>query len=188
VRNSIQEGFDSICYNEEKMDIMVSEMGRRIRDEALKQNINMQELAKLSGVDVSSIYRMRDGKALGLKNFLKLIWALDIPADKVIPFDEHYRPKSNGERFDELTCGLNVRTVNLIFDIVTDFLKYNKSGEIVKRDEYEKGNYEPDAKDESIFRAVKKLEELGYNDEAACDVVQCSVRNYRLYKLNQNKN
>ena len=95
---------DSICTSNEKLQIVISEIIRRIKQERLRQKYSVPELALLSGISTSVLYRMEQGTAnIGLTCLLKLMWCLNISPDKIIPYDAGNHQKKFGDVIEELT-------------------------------------------------------------------------------------
>lgn len=119
---------DSICFDEDKMDCLLAEIGTRVKKERQLQNYTVSELAEMTSMNLAHLYRIEKGeRPIGLRVLIKIAWALNRPIQKFIPFEEVDRPKTNGERFEEMTRNLDTATINMLFEIVENLIKYNEN-------------------------------------------------------------
>jgi len=110
---------DSICTNDEKLKLMTDEIAQRLKKLRITKGYSVAELSKLSGVATTIIYRIeKETSTLGLKSLLRLMWALNVPPERLIPFDEHAHEKTFGDEVEALTCNLTPRQKQYLLQII----------------------------------------------------------------------
>ena len=73
-----------VSMNIETLDIDIDEIVKKIVSERKQQCLSHENLAKKAGVHRSTISLLENGKtSIGLKNFLKILIALDISASQI---------------------------------------------------------------------------------------------------------
>lgn len=110
---------DSPCYDDEKMDILLNEIGSRIKAERIKQGLTTQELVAMSGLNTTHLYRIERGtKPVGLRALIKISFALNKPIEFFVPFER--QPEEalsiDLQRFQALTQGFDEDTMEFVFD------------------------------------------------------------------------
>ena len=110
---------DSICTNDDKLDLFLDEIGQRLRKERLNKGYTISELSQLSGVATTILYRIEKlTSPVGLRSLLRLMWALNVPPEKLIPFEEHAHVITFGESVEELTRNLTPRQQQYLLQII----------------------------------------------------------------------
>lgn len=98
---------DSVCTNDARLEVLLREIGRRIKNARIKRGYSVSELAQLSGVAVTVIYRIENAStSVGLRSLLKLMWCLNVSPNEMIPFEEYAHEKTFGDVIEEITCNL----------------------------------------------------------------------------------
>lgn len=133
---------DSICTNDEKLELLLLEIGRRLKEERIRKGYSVSELAQLSGVAATIIYRIESATtAVGLRSLLRLMWCLNVPPEQLIPYDEYSHEKTFGEAIEEITCNLTPKQRQYLVKVIkTDIGLLNADSKLVKSDiEYSNG-------------------------------------------------
>ncbi|MBR2044718.1 MAG: helix-turn-helix transcriptional regulator [Agathobacter sp.] len=99
-----------------------------------KQAMSCRGLAAMTGVTVPHISRILASKARpGLEVLVKIAYALKVSPSDLLPCDINKR-KSPGERYDEITKELDVKSNNFLLNYCAEFvklyrgIKYDKRG------------------------------------------------------------
>lgn len=91
----------------------------------------MAELANLANLNPSHLYKVETRQSnIGLVAFLKVIFALQIPVDRILPITFNQKMKTNGERFEDITRQLDAASINFILTTVkswTELLESQKT-------------------------------------------------------------
>ena len=127
---------DSICTNDDKLDSLLTEIGSRLKAERIRQGFSVAELSELSGVAGTIIYRVENQtNPVGLKSLLRLMWALNVPPEKLIPFNEVIQKKTFGEVVEDITHSLTPRQKQYLIKIIqTDIGFLNAEQDFIKND------------------------------------------------------
>jgi len=66
---------------------VVEELGRRLRQTRLEQNLTQQDLAKEAGVSVATVRNLEDGKRTQLVTLIRVLRTLDLLSglDRLVP-------------------------------------------------------------------------------------------------------
>lgn len=64
--------------NEYSADLILKELGERIKNHRVYANVKQSELASISGVSVSTIVRIENGEDTKLSNVIKVLKGLDL--------------------------------------------------------------------------------------------------------------
>lgn len=109
------------CFDDEKLEVILREIGARVKIERNRQNLSVAQLAEISNLNVTHLYRTESGeKPLGLKGLIKIAIALNMPISYFIPFEQvEYIPAPNVARFIELTKDFDEETLEFVFDFIT---------------------------------------------------------------------
>lgn len=122
---------DSLLYSpvfdDEMMKKYMLILSQNIEDERVKQGIAIADLAEMSNVTYAHLTQVLNGRYnIGLNTLIKLMLVLNMSPEQVFPF-EMTGKRSNGDRYNELTKGLDVATNNFILGIVADYSKFYNS-------------------------------------------------------------
>ena len=116
---------DSPIYNEELMENVMVGIAQNIRVEMDKQRMTIRGLAELSTVNYSQLTKIFNNKGrIGLASLIKIAAALHVSPSELFPYDQNRR-KTNGQRFDEITKGMDLASVNFLLDICAGYSKLN---------------------------------------------------------------
>lgn len=111
------------CYDEGLMKRVTQGIAMNIYIEMDKQGIGIREICDLSGISVSHLSRILSNKtSIGLDCLIKISYALNVNLAELIPYDLNKR-KTNGERFDDITKGLDVTSCNFLLGVCADMVK-----------------------------------------------------------------
>lgn len=114
---------DSVIYDEDKMEDIFTGISQNIWIEMEKQSLNMTVLSELSTIDVAHLSRILNNKAhIGLPALIKIANVLNVSPTDLFPYDNNIR-KTNGQRFDDITKGLDVASNNFLLGVCADFAK-----------------------------------------------------------------
>lgn len=116
---------DSPIYNEELMENVMVGIAQNIWVEMDKQRMTIRGLAELSNVNYSQLTKIFNNKGrIGLASLIKIAAALHVSPSELFPYDQNRR-KTNGQRFDEITKGMDLASVNFLLDICAGYSKLN---------------------------------------------------------------
>ena len=133
---------DSICTNDEKLEFLLLEIGRRLKEERIRKGYSVSELADLSGVAATIIYRIESANTtVGLRSLLKLMWCLNVPPEHLIPYNEYAHQKTFGDVIEEITCNLTPKQRQYLIRVIkTDIGLLNAESSYIKSNiEYSNG-------------------------------------------------
>lgn len=133
---------DSICTNDDRLEELLLEIGRRIKEERIKKGYTVSELSNLSGVAATIIYRIESlTNPVGLRSLLKLMWCLNVSPEQLIPFEEYMHAKTFGDVIEDLTRDLSPTQKNYLLKIIkTDIGFLNADSNLIKSNiEYSNG-------------------------------------------------
>ena len=127
---------DSICTNDDKLEELLLEIGRRLKEERIRKGYSVSELSQLSGVAGTIIYRIEsESTPVGLRSLLKLMWCLNVPPEQLIPFDEYAHEKTFGDVIEEITCNLTPKQRQYLIRVIkTDIGLLNADSSFIKSD------------------------------------------------------
>lgn len=112
---------DSPIYNEEQMQAILDGIAQNIWQKMDATGLKITALSTLSTVPITSLSRVFNYKApISLKSLIKLAYALDSSPVEFFPNDLNRR-KTNGDRFEEITRGMNLASVNYLLDMAAGF-------------------------------------------------------------------
>lgn len=118
---------DSAIYDEKLLDNVMVGIAQNIWIEMDKQGMSIRGLAELSGVNYSGLSKIFNNKAhIGLASLIKIAAALHVSPSELFPFDVNKR-KTNGQRFDEITKGMDTQSINYLLDIAAGYSKLRLS-------------------------------------------------------------
>lgn len=118
---------DTIVYDDEKMKILIKEVIRKISEERKKRGLSMNQLAELSNLTGSYIYKLENMQCeIGLKTLLKISSAFGIKPEELLPIEVKNRVLTNGERFEQIVQGADVRTINFLLQQAEELIKYER--------------------------------------------------------------
>ncbi len=130
-RKKIREIPNSLLYSPAFDDEMMKKymliLSQNIEDERAKQGITIADLSELSNVTYAHLTQILNGRAnIGLSALIKLMLTLNMSPEQVFPF-EMTGKRSNGDRYNELTKGLDAATNNFILGMVADYIKFHNT-------------------------------------------------------------
>ena len=119
-RNMRIHTMDGPCFDEEKLDVMLREIGTRVKNERIRHNMSVNQLAECANLNITHVYRTESGeKPLGLKGLIKIAIALNMPISYFIPIEENkFAPSSGAAKFIELTRDFDEETLEFVFDFL----------------------------------------------------------------------
>ena len=113
---------DSICTNEDTLKATMQEIVRRIEYYIQLKGYTVTEVSQVSGVSTSVLYRMqKDATKIGLETLLKLLWALDVRPEKIIPL-YNSTEFTYSERFEELTKCLSIKQKDYLLTLMSQII------------------------------------------------------------------
>ena len=114
---------DTPIYNEELMDNVLVGIAQNILSEMERQGLTIRGLSELSDVNYSQLTKIFNCKVyIGLKSMIKIAAALKISPVELFPYDQNKR-KTNGQRFDEITKGMDLESTNYLLDVCAGYSK-----------------------------------------------------------------
>lgn len=127
---------ESLAYDDEKMEACLAEVGSRIREERIKQELSISKLAELSNLSVSCISKAETERCkISLKALIKIAAALKVPVRQFLDINEigiadvpeEYSKQAanvtNGERFEQIMEIAGEETVTLILDMADELMR-----------------------------------------------------------------
>lgn len=127
---------ESLAYDDEKMEACLAEVGSRIREERIKQELSISKLAELSNLSVSCISKAETERCrISLKALIKIAAALKVPVRQFLDIDEigiadvpeEYSKQAanvtNGKRFEQIMEIAGEETVTLILDMADELMR-----------------------------------------------------------------
>ena len=118
---------NTAIYDEKLMDNIMVGIAQNIWIEMDKQGMSARGLADLSGVNYSGLSKIFNNKArIGLSSVIKIAAALHVSPSEVFPYDVNKR-KTNGQRFDEITKGMDTESINYLLDMAAGYSKLRHS-------------------------------------------------------------
>ena len=63
---------------------------------------------------------------IGLSSVIKIAAALRVSPSELFPYDQNKR-KTNGQRFDEITKGMDLASINYLLDVCAGYSKLNRN-------------------------------------------------------------
>lgn len=116
---------DTPIYNEELMENVLVGIAQNIWVEMDRQGFSIRGLANLSDVNYSQLTKIFNNKSrIGLTSMIKIAAALHVSPSELFPYDQNKR-KTNGQRFDEITKGMDLPSVNYLLDVCAGYSKVN---------------------------------------------------------------
>ena len=114
---------DTPIYNEELMDNVLVGIAQNILSEMERQGLTIRGLSELSDVNYSQLTKIFNCKGyIGLKSMIKIAAALKISPVELFPYDQNKR-KTNGQRFEEITKGMELASTNYLLDVCAGYSK-----------------------------------------------------------------
>ncbi|MBP3488833.1 MAG: helix-turn-helix transcriptional regulator [Roseburia sp.] len=127
---------ESLAYDDEKMEACLAEVGSRIREERIKQELSISKLAELSNLSVSCISKAETEKCrISLKALIKIATALKVPVRQFLDIDgidladvsetcnREGASVTNGKRFEQIMEIAGEETVTLILDMADELMR-----------------------------------------------------------------
>ncbi|MBD5556852.1 MAG: helix-turn-helix transcriptional regulator [Roseburia sp.] len=114
---------DTPIYNKDMMDSLLAGIVQNIYIEMEKQHMTVRGLGEIAGINYSHLCNLFGGRTkIGLTALIKLSYALHLSPCDLFPYDENKR-KTNGQRFNEITKGLDIQSSNFILNMAADYAK-----------------------------------------------------------------
>lgn len=114
---------DTPIYDQDLMDSLLDGIAQNIYIEMEKQHMTIRGLGEMAGINYSTLYYILEGKKrIGIKSLIKISCALHLSPCDLFPYDTNTR-KTNGQRFDEMTKGLDIQSSNFLLNVVADYVK-----------------------------------------------------------------
>lgn len=114
---------DTPIYDQDMMDSLLDGIVQNIYIEMEKQHMTTRGLGEMAGINYSHLCNLFGGRAnIGLTALIKLSYALHMSPCDLFPYDINKR-KTNAQRFDEITKGLDIQSSNFILNMAADYAK-----------------------------------------------------------------
>lgn len=115
--------WNSICTSDELLKETFKDIARRLKEERLRQNIDVSTLSKLTGINNSSIYRYeKSTNPVSLQTLIKIAWALNLDIAQVIhlnkKMEQEKRIETPGGKFSSIVQGLSKESVNFMLKTI----------------------------------------------------------------------
>lgn len=123
----IRELIETPVFDEKSMQVVKHEIANRIQKERENQKLDITQLALLTGMHYSHIYKIEKKQiSPGLDTIMKICIALSIDIKTLIPLEieEKERNKqTNGEKFDTITRNLETKDINYLLHMAKEMSK-----------------------------------------------------------------
>lgn len=117
---------DTAIFDEHMYDHIMKGIVQNIICEMNKQHLCCNDLAVRSGIAATVMSKILNYKfKIGMKSFIKIAIALQVPASDLIPLDA-VENRRKGYLFDELTKGLEIKDVNYLLDLTAKYVALKK--------------------------------------------------------------
>lgn len=121
------DNIELLVYDEDKINDLVVEIGKNIRDERLSRNWSTKKFADKANVTDGFIYKMESGaKNIGLTSFLKAQIALGVEPNQLIPILSEEYKLDPVNTFAKMINGLDKDSVNYLLNMVEMYVKFKK--------------------------------------------------------------
>lgn len=111
---------ETFVFDEQLMENLLKDIGRRIQKFRSDQNLSMNDLAQRVNMSYSHLYKIETGSAnIGIKTLIKISMVLQVPLVEIIPIDEKMY-QSEGNKYEILVRPLTERDRNYIMALVRD--------------------------------------------------------------------
>ena len=118
---------ESPIYDEEQMRAILDGIAQNIWQKMDARNLKLSALSDLSTVPTGVLSKIFNYKtSVSLKTLIKLAFALEVSPIELFPYDLNRR-KTNGDRFEEITNGLDVASVNYLLEQAAGYAKLRKN-------------------------------------------------------------
>ncbi|MGO4970502.1 hypothetical protein ACTQ56_00660 [[Clostridium] aminophilum] len=112
---------DSPIYDQAQMQAINDGIVQNIMQKMDSQGLKTSDLAKRSTVPLCTLSKILNYKcSISLKTLIKLAFALGESPINLFPYDLNRR-KTNGDRFEEITRGMDVSSVNYLLEQAAGF-------------------------------------------------------------------
>lgn len=64
-------------YGDERLEVILKELGGRIKDIRIKRDMTQKDLAENAGVSFSTVVRVEMGEGVNMENFMRIIRVFD---------------------------------------------------------------------------------------------------------------
>ena len=114
---------ESAVYDEEQMKMILDGIVQNVWQRMDAKGLKMTALSDLSNVPYCTLSKVFNyNQAITLKNLIKISLALHVSPIELFPYDLNRR-KTNGDRFEEVTKGLDVESINYLLDLAAGFAR-----------------------------------------------------------------
>lgn len=118
---------DTPIYNDKLMENVLVGIAQNIWVEMDRQGFSIRALAGIADVNYSQLTKIFNNRShIGLKTMIRIAAALHMNPCELFPYDPNKR-KTNGQRFEEITKGMDLTSINFLLEIVYNYRKeYNR--------------------------------------------------------------
>lgn len=117
------EMIDSPIYDETQMQAILDGIAQNIYQKMDAKGMSITSLADLSGTTPCNLSKIFTYKtSIGLRTLIKVSYALGCIPQELFPYDLNTR-KTNGDRFEEITQGLDVSCINYLLEQTASFCR-----------------------------------------------------------------
>ncbi len=115
----------SICTSDELLADFLKEIARRLKEERLRQDMDVATLSELSGINNSIIYRYEKGtNQVSLQVLIKIALALKLDIAKVIPINTSQKEETVGEKFSYIVRNQSRESVDMILEVIANMIDF----------------------------------------------------------------
>lgn len=117
--------WNSICTSDELLADFFKEIARRLKEERLRQDMDVTTLSKLSGINNSIIYRYEKGtNQVSLQVLIKVASVLKLDIAKIISINTTQKEETAGEMFSYIVRGQSKESVNFILETIKNIIYF----------------------------------------------------------------
>lgn len=118
---------DSPLYDDTQLQAVLDGIAQNIWQKMDAKGYSLTTLADLSGTTPCNLSKIFNYKtSIGLRTLIKVSYALGCIPQELFPYDLNQR-KTNGDRFEEITQGLDVASVNYLLEQTASFCRLRAS-------------------------------------------------------------
>ena len=115
----------SMCTSDELLADFLKEIARRLKEERLRQDMDVATLSELSGINNSIIYRYEKGtNQVSLQVLIKIALALKLDIAKVIPINTSQKEETVGEKFSYIVRNQSRESVDMILEVIANMIDF----------------------------------------------------------------
>ncbi len=129
----------SICTSDELLADFLKEIARRLKEERLRQDMDVATLSELSSINNSIIYRYEKGtNQVSLQVLIKIASALKLDIAKMIPINTSQKEETVGEKFSYIVRGQSKESIEVILKAIENVIGFCEAERRIKYQEEEK--------------------------------------------------